>query len=238
MGLQRNDGTGKGALFFRINAKEGCIAHNQLDDAGKPVKDPQTGKNVVIKEPAMTKLSGTLIGMSFEEDSFEGAKTYKVRLALQDTEPNQPKMFVDFPFGSEANGAGFFGLSLLGKLNAAELGQPVTLMPWIMPEGHEMPDGSKLATARTGVTVYQKGQKLTEDFGDGLTRLPEREKVKVGNKEVTDNSAWDELGQKLVSSLMTKLTPGVGESQAPVDESLDAGEVAGAVAHERPRAAA
>lgn len=224
MGIQRNEGSGNGAVFLRINAKEGCIQHAQKGPDGKSVKG-EDGKNIVIKEPAMTQIVGTLVGMSFEEDEYQGAKTYQVRLALQDPEPGQPKMFVDFPFGSEANGAGFFGLALMGKLNAADLTKPIALMPWHMAEGSKIGDGAPLAKAMTGVTLYQGGQKIKEDFGGGADRLPTRPKVMVGSKEVTDNSAWDALAQQMFAGLKSKVTPGAGEAHGPADDGVDPSEM-------------
>jgi hypothetical protein len=229
MGIQRNEngGTGKGALFLAINAKLGCIQHNKLGADGKPMKG-EDGKNIKIQEPATTQIVGTVVGLEFVDDQYQGEKNYKVRLAMHDIEPGQPKMFVDFPFGSEANGAGFFGLSLMAKLNAADLTKPISIMPWMIPAGSEF-NGVKSTTDRTGVTVYQNGQKLKEDFGGGMARLPERQKVKVGTKEVTDNTEWDNIAQALLQGLVHKVTPGAGEAAASVDEDgVDASEVAAA----------
>lgn len=232
MGLQHSNGGGR-AVFYRINAKEGCIQHYELDDDGKPIKNAE-GKNLVIKEPPGTRLVGTLAGISLEEDEYKGQKNYRVRLALLDTEPGKPKMYVDFPFGSEAHGASFFGLQLMARLNAADPAKPIALMPWMIPAGTEY-NGKKSETDRSGVTVYQDGQKLKEDFGDGETRLPERRKITVRGKEQVDPSdtSWDDVAQKLFESLRGKLTPGAGENSAPVEADdfgdLDPGEIAGAV---------
>lgn len=228
MGIQRNENGGKGALFLSINAKAGCIQHNQLGADGKPVKG-EDGKNIKIQEPPTTQIVGNVVGLEFLEDEYQGEKNYKVRLAMHDVEPGQPKMFVDFPFGSEKNGAGFFGLALMAKLNAADLTKPISLMPWMIPAGSEY-NGVKSQTDRTGVTAYQGGQKLVEDFGGGANRLPERKKINVRGKEVVDPSdtQWDDIAQSLLQALSAKVTPGAGEAPAPEDEGLDAGEVAAA----------
>lgn len=224
MGIKRNENSGGGAVFLRINAKEGCIQHNELGADGKPVKGADN-KNIVIKEPPFTQIEGTVVGISFEEDEFEGAKNFKVRLAMQDVEPNQPKMYVDFAFGTEAKGASFFGLALMGKLNASDLTKPITLMPWHMAKGAGNPP---LTADKTGVTLIQGGQKIKEDFGNGMTSLPDRPVVKVGAQEVKDNSSWDEIAQNLYAALEAKLTPGQGEVGAPADNELDPAEVAAA----------
>ena len=230
MGIQRSGGSGKGAVFYRINAKEGCIQHTQLGEDGKPVKGADN-KNVIVKEPPGTQIIGSVVGISIEQDEYQGEKNYRVRLAMQDPEPGQPKMFVDFPFGSEANGASFFGMAIMGKLNAADLTKPVSLMPWLIPAGSEF-NGVKSTTDRTGVTVYQNGQKLKEDFGGGADRLPERKKILVRGVEKVDpaDTSWDEIAQSLFASLKSKVVPGEGETSTPVDdEHVDVGEVAGAV---------
>jgi hypothetical protein len=231
MGIQRSSG-GNGAVFFRINAKEGCLQHNQLDEHGKSAKGPD-GKNIVIKEPPMTRLEGTVVGISVEKDEYQGEVNYRVRVGMLDTEPGAPKIFVDFPFGSEANGASFFGMALMGKLNAADLTKPVTLMPWIIEAGNEY-NGQVSQSAKTGVTVYQGGQKLVEDFGGGAQRLPERKKTVIRGKEQVDpaDTSWDEIAQKLFESLKGKVTAGAGEkaSEGEADDGgIDVNEAAGAV---------
>lgn len=233
MGIQRNEnGGGKGAIFLSINAKLGCIQHNKIGADGKAEKDGE-GKNIKVYEPATTQIVGTVVGAEFIEDQFNGEKNYKVRLAMQDIEPGQPKMFVDFGFGNEANGASYFGLSMLAKLNAADLSKPIGVMPWMIPAGSEF-NGVKSQTDRTGVTVYQGGQKLKEDFGGGAQRLPERKKIEVRGVTKTDpqDTSWDEIAQELLKTVVNKVTPGAGETASPVDESVDAGEVAAAVSQQ------
>lgn len=245
MGIQRSEGNG-GAVFLRLNAKTGTIHHDKLDAEGKVMKDAD-GKRIPVHEAPGSRLVGTIVGIKIVEDEYQGAKNYKVRLSMVDPEPGQPRMIVDFPFGSDANGASFFGLQLMGKLNSCDLAKPVALMPWKLEAGTGTPP---LATDRTGVTVYQDGEKIKENFGTADApeeRLPERRKIVVRGKEQNDPSdtSWDDKAQQVFRGLVQKLSVSAAEAEsagAPAEEEVDVGEAlagaegaAAAAAPARPR---
>jgi hypothetical protein len=228
MGLQKRENTGGGnALFFKLNAKEGCIQSTHK------VVDPETGqtKNEKVKErPGDATLTGTLMGIEVQRDEYQGQVNFSLRLKLADTEPGQPNMYVDLPFGSEANGASMFGLQIMGKLNAADLNKPISLTPWFIAAGTmDKRTNTPNAKDRSGCVVSQDGVKLKEDFGDGESKLPELPVVKVGSKEVKDKSPWDNLAQTMLSTLVDKLTPHEAEGSSEADDEVDPGEIAGAV---------
>lgn len=238
MGLQVREGGGGGAKFYKINAKLGCVQYSETDEHGKSVKDAD-GKNVKVQlNPGSATLSGRVLALGIETDEYQGAKNYALRLKLQDPTPGNPNMYVDIPFGSEANGASMFGLVVMGKLNAADLGKPVELTPWFMPAGTKG-NGSATATAKdmVGCTVAQDGVKLKEDFGNGESKLPELpvvlgangQPVKVAGKELKDKTAWDELAQNLFASLDARLKESQAQSQHQ-DEGIDPDEIPAAAA--------
>ena len=221
MGLQKREGGGGGtALFYKINAKEGCIQTT--------VKNAETGANDKVKErPGDATLTGTVVKAEVVKDEYQSAVNYILRLKLVDPEPGQPNMFVDLPFGSEANGASMFGLQVMGRLNAANLDRPLSFTPWFIPKGHTNPKTKEVSQKdRSGCVVMQDGVKIVEDYGDGVSQLPALPIVKVGPKDVQDKSPWDNLANQLYETLVARLTPPAGEAHAPDD--IDPDEVAGA----------
>ena len=220
MGLKKSEGGGKGAVFFHINAKEGCF--QQGSGANK------------VKFDQFTDLEGTLIGFKIDEDEYEGVKREQVRLILRDTEPGSPNQHVTFPLTSAGN-ASMFGLKLLGTLNALDVTKPVTIRPWFMAAGTKMGSGEASQKDMTGVTVYQGGAKVadvnlgTDARGAVITKLPDLPRIKVGAKEVADKSPWNAMIDPLLDSLNAKLQPHPGEGQ-PAEESVDIDDAADAAA--------
>lgn len=211
MGIRTNEGSGKPPVFFGINAKEGCF--QQGSGANKKVY------------PQMTDLEGTVVAFKIEESEYEGVKREELRLLMNDIEPGEPRQYVSFTITTGGE-AGSFALKLLAKLNAVDLTKPITLRPWKMAAGEKMADGSNASKDLTGVVVYQDGKKVTEDFGDGVTKLPDLPKVKVGAKEVVDKSPWTPILDGLLNSLHGKLNPADGEAHA--QDEVDVNDAAGA----------
>ncbi len=233
MGIQTSEAKGS-ALFLKINAKEGAIQYTKTDENGKPVKD-EGGKNVQEFAPPASRIVGAVVGVKLVEDEYNGEKNFKVRVSMADPVPGQPRMVVDFPFGSEAKGASFFGLQLMGKLNNCDLAKPVALMPWKLAAGTPGLDGQPLASDRTGVTVYQDDKKITENFGTAESpedRLPERRKTVIRGKEQVDptDTSWDAKAEEVFQSLVSKLQPAPHEVErgAAAEDEIDVGEAAAA----------
>jgi hypothetical protein len=220
MGLKKSEGGGKGAVFFHINAKEGCF--QQGSGANK------------VKFDQFTDLEGTLIAFKVDEDEYEGVKREQVRLILRDTEPGAPNQHVSFSL-TNGGDASMFGLKLLGTLNAADVTKPLTIRPWFMGAGTKMGNGEVSQKDMTGVTVYQNGAKVThvnygvDAAGNVITKLPDLPKVKVGGKELADKTPWNDMIDPILDSLNGKLQPAPGEGQ-PADESVDIDEAAEAAA--------
>lgn len=215
MGLEvsENGGGGGGAEFYRLNAKLGCVQSNEMGPDGKALKG-EDGKNIKKHHEMNTALTGYLVGLSVVDNVFEGAINKQLRLKLKD-DKGGPNMFVDLPFGSEANGASAFGLSVMAKLNAAGLDQPVSLVPWNMPAGTKMGNRPATEKAMTGCVVKQGGVKLVEDYGNGETKLPQLQPVlqangkpvMVGGKELKDKAPWEDLAFALLDTLTAKVSP-------------------------------
>lgn len=220
MGIKVSEGGGK-AEFYKINAKEGCF---------------QQRVNGVTHhfEPGRTTLEGTLIGVKFDEDEFEGVKNESVRLVFRDTEPGQPNMHVSFTVAS-AGAPSKFGLRLLSKINASAPGEVLSLNPFLIKKGEKL--GTTVFDADfAGVSVSQNGQKIVEDFGTPDNKLPEPEKVMVNGKpfmqngrEVTDKSVWVPILDAQLEKLFGRFAPAEGQGQADA-AGVDPDEVAQAAA--------
>jgi len=220
MGIQTSQGGGK-AVFYKINAKDGCF---------------QQRENGVTHqfEPGRTTLTGTLIGVKFDEDEYEGVKNESVRMVFKDTEPGQPNMHVEFTVAS-AGSPSKFGLRLLSKINASAPGELLALNPFIIKKGEKLGD-TVFEADFAGVSVSQNGQKIKEDFGTPDNKLPEPIPVIVNGKPftqngrpVTDKSAWVPILDAQLDKLFSRFNQTEGQA-GPADNGVDPDEVAAAAA--------
>ncbi len=215
MAIQKREGGGK-AEFYKINAKEGCFQQG-------------SGANKVKFDAGNADLTGTIIGMKVEENEYEGQKSEELRIILRDPTPGLPNMHVSFGIATAAHGSSGFALKLLAKLNAIDINQPVTLCPWFAAAGTKM--GNFVNDKdMAGVTVHQGGEKVKEDYGDGIAKLPDLPTVKVGSKDVTDKTQWDGLLDGLLEKLQIRLTPAHSDGHAAgeADSGVDPAEAAAA----------
>jgi hypothetical protein len=222
MGLQKRESTGGKAEFFKINIKEGCFQQG-------------SGEHKVKFAPGDADLSGTVIGFVVDPNEYEGKKSEELRLILKDPEAGKPNMHVSVLINNDSTGVGSFGLRVLASLNAADITKPVTLFPWAIKKGEKLGDGVA-DNDMTGCTFYQGGEKIVPDFGDGVTKLPELPKVSVGAKQVIDKTAWEQMLDKLLDRLASRLTPAPAEGSRPdvdVDEAAGAAEAAAAGAQQQ-----
>lgn len=233
MGIKVSEG-GAGAVFFKINAKEGCLVEG-------------SGANKHKYEPGRAALEGTLIGLSTKHEIFEGDHSDTVKLVLADKEAGKPNMHVTFTIATggddEVEGdASAFGLRLLGRLNAIDVGQPIEIRPWHVEAGGKIGD-TVFESAYAGCSVKQNGQSVTEDYGNGVTTLPGLEKHKIGNREVADKTPWNDLLASTLQQVAAKIPQrGQQHQQAStVAEGIDPTEAvaaAEAAAASAPAAAA
>jgi hypothetical protein len=211
MALQTREGAGKrDAIFLNINAKEGCF---------------QTGsknKGDLVKHPAGdTTATGTVVAMKVEESSPEaGVINHSLRLKLRDTDPEGANMFVTFTIQTGGAGTTAFGLRALSTLLAADLTKPVSLTPWHMPAGTQGRDGFVNDSDMTGITFHQEGVKLKSSV-----ELPKLPVVKVGSKEVTDKTVWDNMLNDMLSQLSDRVTVSPSEgTPAEAEDGIDPGQ--------------
>lgn len=220
MGIQTSQGGGK-AVFFKINAKDGCF---------------QQRENGVTHqfEPGRTTLTGTLIGVKYDEDEFDGVKNESVRMVFKDTEPGQPNMHVSFSVVSGGNPSAF-GIRLLSKINASAAGEQLSLNPYIIKKGEKLGD-TVFDNDVAGVSVSQGGEKIKEDLGTEDNKLPTPIPVIVNGKPfvqngrpVTDKSVWIPILEAQLDKLFGRFAQTEGQA-APADNGVDPDEVAAAAA--------
>ena len=131
-------------------------------------------------------------------------------------------------------------MKVLGKLNAADLSQPISIKPWLMEAGGSAGDFTAESNM-TGVKIAQKDgagrwEGLKEDYGNGETQLPKPPFVMNGTKKImvdgyplTDKTVWAPLMDDLLDSLAEKTGQKQQESQtAGADEGVDMGEASAA----------
>jgi hypothetical protein len=217
---QRDNNGGKGAVFYRINGKEGCF----MEGSGEQKKKYGAGE---------VDLTGTLLGFKIDPGTDpQGKKKEEIRLIFADPQGGQ-NMHVSMTIDSEVNGPAGFALKVLAKLNAADLTKPIVLRPWFMPAGTKLKGegGKEEATAKdsVGVAVYQDGKQVREDFGNGVTKLPECPSQVFAGKTLYDKSVWTPVLDSLLESLHGKTSPTpAADDHVDADGAAEAAEAAAA----------
>jgi hypothetical protein len=218
MGIKQSTG-GPGAVFYKINAKEGCF---------------QAGREKF--EPGRTELTGVLMGFKIEDNEFEGQKSEALRMIFKDPEGG-PNMHVSMTITSgEVPGA--MALRTLSKLNACDIGQPISLTPYLLEKGSPTMDGkSTLDNDVVGVSVKQGGQKIKEDLGTPDNKLPDRpdvltaagKPVMVQGKPLKESSSWSALLDAQLDRFTAKFPSAPAQAEAGVDanEAASGAERAG-----------
>lgn len=228
MGIKHSEGKGN-LVFLDIDQKAGVFKQ------GKEHLDPGTSVEGILKKFTVKPESFPYNGQTIHKETLS--------LRMADTDPSQPDIVVSITLSSGGDGdqvpgdANYQALRLLGKLNAANLGAPIEIKPWSVQKGQTFA-GGVAERDMMGVAVKQDGKSLKEDYGNGLTELPEREVVKgangkpvlVGGKEVKDSGPWNTLLDQLLDSLHGRL-PAMAEKAAAQTEAeldVDPAEIAGA----------
>lgn len=217
--------TGAGAVFYQMNGRDGSISCG-------------SGADKVVYEAGRAAIEGTLISMSVKKDEYDGQFRETCKIVLRDNEQGQPNQHVSFTVatGGDANTDGDatgFGLRLLGRLNACDLGQPIELRPWHAKAGDRIGDIT-FESDYSACSVKQNGERVNESYPDGTTALPELPKVMVGNKAHFDKSPWNAVLDATLGRLSDKLnaatqTHGHQESHAAANEGgVDLEEAAAA----------
>lgn len=219
---RENNGGGK-AEFYRINGKEGCFTTQKK------------GEQKVKYTPGEVDLTGTLIGFKVDPGTDpQGKAKEEVRLIFRDPIPGNPNMHVSLTIDSEVNGPAGFALKALAKLNSADLTKPLVIRPWFMPAGTVLKGQGGAADTKTdkdaaGVAIYQDGKQLREDYGNGVTQLPQLPSQTFGGKTIYDKAPWSPILDGLLDSLAARLTPApAADDHVDTDAAADAADAAAA----------
>ncbi|MEJ8837578.1 hypothetical protein [Ramlibacter sp. AN1133] len=240
MGIKHNEQSGNGLVFLNIDAKHGVLTQKGTALPGASVE-------------------GLLTKFQIRPEKFEhnGQTIHKDTIALRmvDTTPGEPDISLNFTIASGGDGADVQGdaayqaLRTLAKLNAADLSLPIEIKPWSVQKGQRFGDGVA-DRDMTGVAVKQGGQSLKDDYGNGVTELPELKTVLGANgkpvivqgKELKDRSEWNAILDSLLEQIAAKL-PAMQQSQqqangAGEDIDADAAAAAAEAAARQPQPAA
>lgn len=234
MGIKHSEGNGgRGLIFINIDNK-----HGVLTQKGEPL-------------PQGSSVEGILTKFQIRPEKFEygGQTIFKesIALRLEDTDPSQPAISLNFTICTGGNGddipgdASYSALRALAKINAANLSLPIEIKPWAVAKGQKFGDGVA-DKDMTGIAVKQGGQSLKDDYGNGVTELPQLQVVMangkpvlVQGKEVKDKGPWNAHLDSLLEQIAAKL-PAMNQAQGEgqgQDDSVDpdiAAEAAAAAA--------
>lgn len=217
MGIKQSDNSGRGLQFVNIDNKNGVLVQHGTALPGASV-------------------IGILTKFMIRPEKFEhnGQTIYKDVLALRmtDTEAGQPDISLNVTIASGGNGADLPGdasygaLRMLAKLNAADLSQPIEVKPWSVQKGQRFGDGVA-DKDMTGIAVKQNGASLKDDYGNGVTQLPELQvvmangrAVMVQGRELKDKAPWNAMLDSLLEQLAAKL-PAMQQAQGNAPEGND-----------------
>lgn len=156
-------------------------------------------------------VEGVVQRLNFREHEHNGENIQTVSVLLKDSD--NERFIVNF------NPNTIYGAKFLGKLNAADLTQPVRIRGGLTKEGTQL--GEYTATKDTPwMSVSQNGAPMKEDYGNGVTSLPESREVKLNGKVIRDNTAAFEVAANVFEMINRRL--GVN----PADNQADSGEAA------------
>lgn len=126
-------------------------------------------------ETPYDELEGTLTGLRFKDDTYEGNLIRKCNIGLTDTEG------VTYVVGVSVDSSWFS--TFVSFLKNADLAQPITIHPKINP--YDKADGTK--GERRSLLISQDGTFLKSFYSkDSGNKLPEFKKVVVNKKTVYD----------------------------------------------------
>jgi hypothetical protein len=240
MAIIKHDGGGrKDAIFLQIDGKQGRF------------KGPDGALD------ANTAVEGLLHSFSVQQNLNKEKTTVNDVLRLRIVDPTDPKaqtVYVNINLttarpvladGKEREADDLdtpvkMTMKVLGKLNAADLSQPISIKPWLMEAGDSAGDFTAESNM-TGVKISQKDgagnwEGLKEDYGNGVTELPKPPFVMNGTKKImvdgfplTDKTVWAPLMEDLLDSVAEKTGQKQQEGQtAGNDDGVDMGEASAA----------
>ena len=144
------------------------------------------------------------------EDEYENQKSLKGNLYLHDPSGG-PNMCVSWTLFTEAHGPSSPGLTLLGKIFAADTTKAIEIKPWKAEAGTKL--GNIVFEQDTvSVALKQADQtgnmvSIKPDFAGRGDKLPETQKQKIPGvaQPVTVKPGWEEILEDLVTRVTSRL---------------------------------
>ena len=222
---------GKGDVeFAKFNAKHGYFSQVADESVPGAKKNEESGK-FELQHSSLSNV--TLKKLTVKEDQYEGQTNYIAMMRF--AEEGQSDKIVSFNLVASCVA------KLIGAMNAADLSQPLDISASVTPKGAtkigDITLDKPLERDLVNLSVFQDknyvrpfyglSKEIYQETGEAKPlELPKGEKVKVGNKEVTDTSARDALVTEVIVKIQEKLVV-LNDHKA-----MPAAEAAAAAAHE------
>ena len=189
------------ATLLEFSGKTGTLSIIHREPGADGAKD------TFRAEPYNGGVEGSVTGLSVRENEHNGETIVTMSVLLKDE--NNDRFIVNF------NPKSHYGVKFLGKLNAADLAKPLTIRGGMTKAGTTLGEYVQEKDS-AWMSVSQGGQALKEDYGNGVTRLPDSPTVRVNGKEVKDHEAVYTMGANLYEQLTVRLG-GNAESEASAE---------------------
>lgn len=223
MGLGNRTANRIPTVYVQFSARDGLLYTTD--------KDPATGAKV---KNSHEFVAGQPKEISFFEDEYQGERSWKMNVDLMDSDTRYRVTF---------NASTRQALELMGRLNNANVAEPLLIAGYSFPKGSTMSDGSERKNDLIGVTVRQGPDLKTkvaefynEELGDkqpGPVMLVDDsgKVVKIKGVEQLDKEATDRVRQELVMTIANAVNAKLGIKETyikplPQDGSIDPSEAA------------
>jgi hypothetical protein len=222
-GLGQHNRNLKPRVYVQFNAKDGKLYTKE--------KNPETGEAI---KTAHDTVAGNLMDLTIKEDSYDGEQFYKLEVHL---DGGNARYVVTFTAHTTQ------ALELMGRMNNANVHEPMLIGGYTIAAGEPMLDGTLRAKDLVGVTLRQ-GQdmstKIDPNYGPtfgatkpGPVKLLDDDGrvVKIKGEEQIDKKASDEARSAvtggLITTVLARLKAGPQESDGiSTDEAMDAAQAA------------
>jgi len=219
LGLGQHNRNFKPRVYVQFNAADGKLYTKD--------KDPESG--AVIKT-AHDTVAGNLTGVKVYEDTYEGKTYWKLQVNLEDGER---QYVVAFTASTPQ------ALELMGRMNNANVHEPMLIGGYKLEAGDAMPDGGVREKDWVGVTLRQGpdlSTKIDPNYGPSLgSQRPapikllddDGKPVKIKGVEQIDkeatNAAREAITGELIRVVLERLAAGPSQAEGiSPDEALAA----------------
>ncbi len=228
--INRNSGTGGRVVFVDLKGTPQEYMDGDKKKFGAFVVSH--GKDLPKEVlPTNSAITGYVTSLDVQDREYQGDTINTLKIRVEDVKHEEPPAMISVTLGS------YFSAKIVGLLNAADLSKPVTFNANVLMAGDKFGEGvadkdNVFPTMRQGTD----NQRLKPVWAGGVEVLPDAPIVTVSGKKIKDMTPVNEVTAATIAALYAKVDA-LKETSGPVDDGIDANEVAAAVqGTERPRA--